>query len=145
MRRLRLRDFGLVIPLLLAALYVAIRQYTAEPPPGDDTTRVAEAFEQQRSDLQVRLVGTVERVLTDDEHGGRHQRFIMRLSNDQTVLVAHNIDLAPRVPAMQSGEPVSVYGEYEYNPLGGVVHWTHRDPANRHPHGWIEYRGKRYQ
>lgn len=144
MHRLRLRDLGLLLPLLLAALYVGLRQ-GEEPPPADDTARVGQAFAEQRSDLQVRLLGTVDRVLTDDEHGSRHQRFILRLSNDQTVLVAHNIDLAPRVPAIQRGEPVEVYGEYEYNPLGGVVHWTHRDPANRHPHGWIHYRGKTYQ
>lgn len=145
MTRLRLRDLGLLIPLLLAALYVGIRQLAADPAPTDDTARVAEAFSEKRSDLQVRLEGTVDRVLTDDEHGGRHQRFVLRLINDQTVLVAHNIDLAPRVPGIQRGEAVEVYGEYEYNPLGGVVHWTHRDPANRHPHGWIRYRGKTYQ
>lgn len=145
MNRLRLRDLGLLIPLLLAALYVGIRQLGADPVPTDDTARVAEAFAEERSDLQVRLEGVVDRVLTDDEHGSRHQRFVLRLSNEQTVLVAHNIDLAPRVPGIQRGESVEVYGEYEYNALGGVVHWTHRDPAGRHPHGWIRYRGKTYQ
>ncbi|QOY51204.1 DUF3465 domain-containing protein [Candidatus Sulfurimonas baltica] len=40
--------------------------------------------------------GDVIRVLSDDNTGSRHQRFIIRLSSGQTLLIAHNIDLAPK-------------------------------------------------
>ena len=85
------------------------------------------------------------RVLPDDTEGGRHQRFILRLSSGQTILIAHNIDLAPRVEALHSGATVSFKGEYEWNERGGVVHWTHHDPAGRHEPGWLSYAGRTYQ
>lgn len=103
------------------------------------------AFERRASDLQVRAHGEVVRVLPDDDDGSRHQRFILRTSTGQTLLVAHNIDLAPRVRGLAVGDRVEFYGEYEWNPRGGVVHWTHHDPAGRHADGWIEHDGRRYE
>jgi hypothetical protein len=87
--------------------------------------------------------GTVTRVLADDNDGSRHQRFIIRLSNQQTLLVAHNIDLADRIP-LRAGDSISLRGRYETNNRGGVIHWTHHDPSGRARGGWIEYNGKRY-
>lgn len=98
-----------------------------------------------RSGQQVRGGGEVTRVLPDDNDGSRHQRFIVRLSSGRSLLIAHNIDLAPRVPSIRVGDTVSFNGEYEWNDKGGVIHWTHLDPQNRHPAGWIEHKGKRYQ
>ena len=98
-----------------------------------------------RSGQQVLTSGEVIRVLSDDNDGSRHQRFIVRISSGRTLLIAHNIDLAPRVPSIRVGDRVSFYGEYEWNDKGGVIHWTHRDPRNRHPAGWVEHKGKRYQ
>ncbi|ASI92385.1 DUF3465 domain-containing protein [Vibrio mediterranei] len=103
------------------------------------------AYENQQSDLQVKGEGTVSRVLSDDNKGSRHQRFILRLDSRQTLLVAHNIDLAPRIPDLKVGDRVKFYGEYEWNNKGGVIHWTHHDPRNRHEHGWLKHQGKVYQ
>jgi hypothetical protein len=87
----------------------------------------------------------VERVLADDDDGSRHQRFIVRLASGQTLLIAHNIDVAPRVADLARGDSVAFAGIYEPNDKGGVVHWTHHDPSGRHTGGWVEHKGRRYQ
>ena len=139
----------LLIFLVLAA-YVYLQQAnTADAPATEsvaaDAQQIKAAFDNQRSDVQVRGTGEVTRLLSDDNEGSRHQRFIVTLPTGQTVLIAHNIDLAPRIDALRQGDQVSFYGEYEWNPQGGVVHWTHHDPAGRHPGGWIEHNGQRYE
>ncbi|MCG9641986.1 DUF3465 domain-containing protein [Vibrio sp. Isolate34] len=107
--------------------------------------RLKQAYERHQSDVQVRGSGTVFRILPDDNKGSRHQKFILRLDSKQTVLVAHNIDLAPRIQGLRKGGRVEFYGEYEWNKKGGVIHWTHRDPNNRHAHGWLKHNGNVYE
>ena len=75
----------------------------------------------------------------------RHQKFILKLANNQTVLVAHNIDLSPRVSGLKIGDSIEYYGEYEWSEQGGVLHWTHDDPAGRHEDGWLKHKGTTYQ
>ncbi|NLF18709.1 MAG: DUF3465 domain-containing protein [Lentisphaerae bacterium] len=106
---------------------------------------LARAFRERRDDVQVRGEGEVVKVLADDHDGSRHQRFLLRLASGQTLLVAHNIDLAPRLPGLAAGDRVGFSGEYVWNHQGGLVHWTHHDPAGRHEGGWLEYQGQRYQ
>ena len=103
------------------------------------------AFEKQQSNVQVQGSGHVSRVLPDDNDGSRHQRFLVRLASGQTLLIAHNIDLANRVDSLRAGDSVEFYGEYEWNAKGGVIHWTHRDPGGRHVDGWIKHDGQTYQ
>lgn len=108
-------------------------------------TTIEQAFQQQQSDVQLTVKATVIKLLPDDLDGNRHQKFIVQLPNKQTLLIAHNIDLAPRVADLKVGDAVKIYGEYEWSQKGGIMHWTHHDPANKHPHGWIEHQGLRYQ
>ena len=108
-------------------------------------SEIAEAFANGRSNFLVEGQGEVVRVLSDDADGDRHQRFILRLASGQTLLIAHNIDLAPRLPQLGEGDFVEFFGEYEWNDQGGVIHWTHRDPEGRHQAGWLKYRGATYQ
>ena len=110
-----------------------------------DTAKLAAAYENRESDLQVEGSGVVEKVLRDDLEGSRHQRIILRISDSQTVLIAHNIDLAPRVENISKGDRLEFFGEYEWNNKGGVIHWTHRDPARRHVDGWLKHKGRVYQ
>ncbi|MVC91494.1 DUF3465 domain-containing protein, partial [Vibrio cholerae] len=98
-----------------------------------------QAYQSQQSDLQVQGFGQVVKVLPDDNDGSKHQKFILKLNSGQTLLVAHNIDLAPRIPNLKVGDSVEFYGEYEWNKKGGVLHWTHKDPQNRHAHGWLKH------
>jgi hypothetical protein len=106
---------------------------------------LAAAFEDRRSDVQVRGGGHISRLLPDDNKGSRHQRFIVRLASGQTLLIAHNIDLANRIDPLQTGDYVEFNGEYEWTAQGGVIHWTHRDPRGSHVDGWIKHSGKTYQ
>jgi hypothetical protein len=147
--------------LLLIAAFAAAAYFALVPGPDDShravtppdvapTTRGSDAaFENARanrlSNQQLAGQGTVVKLLADDTNGSRHQRFIVRLASGQTLLVSHNIDLAPRIDALRAGDTVAFYGEYEWNPKGGVIHWTHHDPQGRHPAGWIKHAGQIYQ
>ncbi|WP_300526197.1 DUF3465 domain-containing protein [Alcanivorax sp.] len=110
---------------------------------GDPAIQVA--YENRQSDVQVEGAGRVVKVLPDDNEGSRHQKFILELASGQTILIAHNIDLAPRIRDLREGDSVSFYGEYEWNERGGVVHWTHHDPQGRHVDGWLKHDGKTFQ
>jgi hypothetical protein len=110
----------------------------------DDSRRIAELFAERRSGEMVEARGAVSRLLPDDRDGSRHQRFLLRLEAGSTLLVAHNIDLAPRVP-LEPGDVVRFRGQYEWNDRGGVVHWTHHDPDGRRAGGWLEHEGRRYR
>lgn len=107
--------------------------------------QIAAAFQNKQSNVQVRASGKVKVILADDNDGSRHQKFILSLDNGLTVLIAHNIDLAPRIKNIQKGDTVEFYGEYEYTEKGGVIHWTHHDPQNRHVGGWLKHEGRTYQ
>lgn len=87
--------------------------------------------------------GRVIRTLADDRDGSQHQRFILAVGEDHTLLVAHNIDLAPRIP-LRKGDSIQAYGRFEWNDRGGVLHWTHHDPGGSQG-GWIEHEGRRYE
>jgi hypothetical protein len=110
-----------------------------------DGNALAAAYRNHQSRVEVCGSGVIAKVLKDDMQGSRHQRFIVRLSAGQTVLIAYNFDLAPRIDGLRAGESIEFTGEYEWNAQGGVVHWTHRDPAGRHQPGWIRFEGQLYQ
>lgn len=147
--------------VLIAALAGAV-YYAVLPAPGvtdnaaplssepavaqrDDAAGLERAYVDRLSNQQLEGEGTVIKLLPDDHHGSRHQRFIVRLSSGRTLLIAHNIDLAKRIDTLREGDTVRFYGEYEWNQKGGVMHWTHHDPQGRHPGGWIKHGGQTYQ
>lgn len=134
-----------LLVVVAAGAWVGLREGERPAPAGSGEAQILEAFERRASDLWVEAEGAVIRLLADDEVGSRHQRFILRLASGHTLLVSHNIDIAPRVQGLSKGEWVSFRGEYEWNAKGGVIHWTHRDPAGRVAGGWIEVKGRRYE
>jgi Protein of unknown function (DUF3465) len=103
-----------------------------------------DAYATQKSDIQVSGSGVVTELLSDDNNGSPHQRFLVKINAKQTLLFAHNLDLSSYIP-LQVGDEISFSGEYVYNPKGGVVHWTHRDPKSQHMAGWVLAHGKKYQ
>ncbi|MCA9264727.1 MAG: DUF3465 domain-containing protein [Planctomycetales bacterium] len=105
---------------------------------------ILDAFDNRQSNVQAEFTATVVKNLPDDNEGSRHQKMILALPSGHTVLLAHNIDLADRVPA-RPGDRIEVSGEYEFSEMGGVIHWTHHDPSGRHPDGWIRHDGQTYQ
>jgi hypothetical protein len=122
-----------------------VRFSISEQSTGKSDAVIAKAFSSHESNLQVSGQGVVTRLLPDDNNGSRHQKFIIKLSSGQTLLIAHNIDLAPKIGSLREGDSVQFYGEYEWNEKGGVLHWTHRDPNGSHVAGWLQHQGQRYQ
>ncbi len=133
--------------VLLAAVLVAagLGEQPGLPTMPDFVTIMQDAFDNRKSDFQIQGEGVVTRILSDDLDGSRHQRFILQISEKQTVLIAHNIDIASRLPGLTVYSTVEFYGEYEWNDLGGVIHWTHHDPDGYHIDGWLKYNGETYQ
>ena len=138
-----------MLPLLIVAVLVIYQYYQAGSEAVDAGLQtggdaVEQAFAAQRSGLWLETRGRVIRVLKDDNEGARHQKFILQLDGGHSVLVAHNIDLARRIPARE-GVSLTVRGRYEWNDRGGVIHWTHHDPDGREQGGWIEVGDVRYE
>ncbi|HYQ71100.1 MAG TPA: DUF3465 domain-containing protein [Gammaproteobacteria bacterium] len=139
----------LVLPLLIVLGLIAwqkldLRTGLNAGPAGNDSGAVETAFAAQHSGRWVETQGRVMRLLADDVEGSRHQRFILELDSGNTLLVAHNIDLARRIP-LARGDRVVLRGRYEWNERGGVLHWTHHDPDGRMPGGWARHEGVRYR
>ena len=105
---------------------------------------VQRTYGQDDTGTRIEGYGLVRRLISDDNEGSRHQRFVLDMRNGQTLLIAHNIDLARRVP-LGIGDRVRFRGMYEWNNLGGLVHWTHLDPLGVEDGGYIKYRSTIYQ
>ena len=144
MKRILITTFVLCV-LTLAACACSDQSSKQNGVAAGDDSQIARAFENETSNVQVEGEGVVTRILADDLSGSRHQRFVVRLASGQTVLILHNIDIATRVDALQTGDSVSFYGEYLWNEQGGKVHWTHHDPQGKHEAGWLKHNGRTYQ
>jgi hypothetical protein len=133
-----------LLAVLVLAYAIRGRDTATTAPPSDAPARTGVPASRVPSG-EISGSGTVIRILPDDDEGDRHQRFILRLPSGQTLLVAHNIDVAPRVSPLDEGDIVEYKGEYVPNDKGGVVHWTHHDPAGNHPSGWLKHAGRTFQ
>lgn len=151
--RLKQAVWLILVILLLAVGIKAVRYQVKTAAAGEpwrqaaknDENRLLEAYQHRQSQIPLTLAGRVIKVLPDDNTGSRHQRFIIEIANGVTLLVAHNIDLAPPINGLTYGSQVTVSGEYVWNERGGLMHWTHHDPQGKHPGGWILFRGKKYE
>lgn len=137
----------LLIALIVGAWFWSGEGHHPVVSSGVDTPLLSEplSFGQADNNRQVQGEGVIVKILPDDKKGSRHQKFLLELSSGQTILIAHNIDLAPRVASIAAGDTIAFNGEYEWTEKGGVVHWTHRDPDGRHEAGWLKAGGITYQ
>lgn len=137
--------YGFLRSLLFLSVKSAIVTEDSVAEVSNSDLFLAQAFENNLSDEQVGGSGRVIKILPDDTQGSQHQRFIVKLKSGQTILIAHNIDIAPRINSLKAGDHINFYGEYEWSAKGGVVHWTHHDPGGRHENGWLNHGGKMYE
>ncbi|KAG1682731.1 hypothetical protein GQR58_010526 [Nymphon striatum] len=91
--------------------------------------RIRKAAGNTQSQFWVTVQGRVFKLLKDDLKGSRHQKFLIKIAPDISLLISHNIDLAKHVPVKQ-GDQINVRGRYEWNNRGGLIHWTHHDPKD---------------
>ena len=106
-----------------------------------NSASLEQVIRKRSSGTIVTIEAKVIKHLSDDLVGDKHQKMIVKVGNN-TLLLAHNIDIAPRVP-VREGEFLEIKGEYEWNEKGGLIHWTHKSNKN-HPPGWIKYNNKKY-
>lgn len=137
---------GILGWVVLVALIIGWRQFGPGLPVEvmRSHSDIATAFANEDTGMMVEFEARVQRLLPDDRQGDHHQRFLVELNNGHTLVVSHNLSEADRVP-LTPYDQVRVRGEYDWNPHGGVVYWTHRDPGIGLKHGWIEHKGVRYQ
>src|SRR5579883_2992874 len=62
-----------------------------------DDREVLAAQKSNLKDVHVTCTAIVRKILPDDRVTSPHERFLLELSNGSTVLVAHNISLAPYI------------------------------------------------
>jgi len=117
---------------------------------GDSGSNAAvyDAWRAGRSHIEVTASGSVARILGERPGpSGVHEGFLLHLRGSEgrglTVRVEDNVDLTGPIP-MRTGDDVTVRGEYIYDPRGGLIHYTHRDPRNRHPGGFVRVNGRLY-
>jgi len=135
---------------MLLACAVSLAGCASTATSGDDPNgAVYSAWAQHRSRVEVTASGSVARVLGSRRGpSGVHEGFLLHLrgaaGRGLTVRVEDNEDLTGPIP-LQTGSDVEVRGEYIYDPRGGIIHYTHRDPRFRHPAGYVRVDGKVYQ
>ena len=141
----------LILICFIAFFCVACKQTVSQAPLTSSevaqsaNTAIEQAFKQHKSNVEVEGKGIVTKILADDNSGLKHQKFLVKISPEQTLLFAHNLDLASRIAQLAIGDRIEFKGEYVYNPKGGIVHWTHKDPQGHHAAGWLKHNGKVYE
>ncbi len=122
--------FSKRLPLLLfiaigCFLYVTVWHY--RPIKGHGSTQQAissdsshdfilqDAFARRLNDIQVEGEGKISKLLPDDTGGIRHQKMIVVLNSGQSILLAHNIDLAGKIDPIQLGDIIAFKCEYVWS------------------------------
>ena len=140
------RKFALLLALLLLGPAACAPEGTSGGAAGN--AAVYAAWAQQRSGVEVTASGSVAKVLgTRRGPSGYHTGFLLHLRGAEgrglTVRVEDNVDLTGPLP-IRAGDDAEVRGEYIYDPRGGLIHYTHRDPRGRHAGGYVRLNNRMY-
>jgi len=132
----------IIVSLLFVAFYLVLGGCgQGDAPISND--RLLESFEQGRTGIWVSAEAPVVQLLSDEEIGGRRQRFTIRLVDGVTVQVHHSLEESTRVP-VAPGDIVRVAGYYEWDARGGFISRTYSAPDQPGGGGWVEHDGTRY-
>jgi hypothetical protein len=132
-----LRRFGVVLMGILVALALAGCGQDDLP----DNSRLESAFTDGRTGIWVSGHGTVIRPLGSD---ATSQRFLLRISDDLSIVLRHQIGQSGPIPA-ERGDVIAFQGRYEFHGGGGEVILTHADAAQPGGGGWVTHQGTRYE
>ena len=137
--RLQLRALAFAVTIAAGACGSGVRP---------DNAHALDDIQSGRSGDEVIVEGIVTHVgHTSRGETGAHEHFDIRISSgaaEQDILVADNITVGVQAP-VKRGDDVVVKGVLEVDPSGPVIHWTHHDPANRHPAGFVMVGGRMYE
>lgn len=131
---------------LIAGLLLAPAAACSGQPEKPDNARVCAAYAAQAERVETIAQGNVLAILgTSSGPSGEHEGFLLKLTGDCDLLVRVEVNTGITGPIpLHRGEKVIVKGQYETDVTGGVIHWTHHDPAGRHVGGYIVAGGKTY-
>jgi hypothetical protein len=132
--------------LAAAAATMALCACSPSQPERPDNGFICRAYTAQASHREVIAQGTVVAVLGRRfSRSGEHEGYLLKLNGDCDLMlkVETNESITGPVP-IHRGEKLIVKGEYEYDVMGGVLHWTHHDPGGRHVAGYVVSDGKTY-
>ncbi|MDE2483427.1 MAG: DUF3465 domain-containing protein [bacterium] len=132
---------------LAAALILALASACASHAEAPDNAAVCNDYGTQRSGDEVIATGHVIDVLGERAgRSGEHEGYLVKLDGNCDLLVKVETNTTITGPiALRPKERVVVKGVYIYNPLGGLIHWTHHDPRGRHVGGYVTAGGTSYQ
>ncbi|MGH7738480.1 MAG: DUF3465 domain-containing protein [Candidatus Tyrphobacter sp.] len=114
--------------------------------PGPNDAALCRAIASSANGTEVVADGTVTQILgTHPGRSGAHEGFVLHLGSgcDASLRVETNVDFTGPIP-LRTGERVVVKGEYDSDPDGSVIHFTHREVRGRHPGGYVIAGGRYY-
>ncbi|MFZ3229727.1 MAG: DUF3465 domain-containing protein [Pseudobdellovibrio sp.] len=117
--------------------------FSVKPNPVSDDAALIQAVTSHKQVSFVKAEGlVVSGLLKDDTNGSPHQKFNVKLTSGQVIMIVSNLDMCEKIP-VQVGDVVGAGGQFiPTGKSGGLLHWTHKDPKKIRPDGFIELGGR---
>lgn len=109
-----------------------------------DNERLEQVFTEGQTGVWISGHGSVSQVPADESGATPVQRLVVRVSEDLSLMVRHELEHSERIPAAK-GDTVAFQGRYEWDGRGGTVSFTYADGDQPGGGGWVELDGKRYE